>query len=329
MDLYANTVEISCVALKIPCSFLLSPLFPWRWTFSLDTIFGGSTVSHQGPLCRSPHPSWGILRTFFVNVFVNGSTVVSPTRPRAPGPAQRGAGGRPRCPSPGASAPADRSAERAHHATHRKPQRGRQDEGHDHLHHRRACPGRGRQNDRRQGMGTTRAGNRVGAGVRGLQPPLVPLPGGGGTLFLAAALLPPPSLRLSPGEQWEEPSHGRAAPQQDSGGGSTGVDVGPGGGTEGLPGRVWLLRTAASCRWRAPRPSPGSPSSGTAGMKRSSTALPTSVTPKSSTPTNTWATRRGSSSPHSRTGEGERQLPSTGGRAASPGCRVLTGSLRR
>lgn len=44
----------------------------------------------------------------------------------------------------------------------------------------------------------------------------MPLPGGGGTLFLAAALLPPPSLRLSPGEQWEEPSHGRAAPQQDS-----------------------------------------------------------------------------------------------------------------
>lgn len=49
---------------------------------------------------------------------------------------------------------------------------------------------------------------------------------------------------------------------------------GPAGGKPACP----------SCRWRAPRPSPGSPSCGTAGMRRRSTALPTSATPRSSIP---------------------------------------------
>lgn len=68
---------------------------------------------------------------------------------------------------------------------------------------------------------------------------------------------------------------------------------GPAGGKPACP----------SCRWRAPRPSPGSPSCGTAGMRRRSTALPTSATPRSSTRTSTWATLHDWSSPRSPTGE--------------------------
>lgn len=75
-------------------------------------------------------------------------------------------------------------------------------------------------------------------------------------------------------------------------------------------------------RWRAPRPSPGSPSCGTAGTRRRSTALPTSVMPRSSTHMSTWATPRGWSSPHSRTGEGPGRLPAwprtTQGRESHP-----------
>lgn len=76
------------------------------------------------------------------------------------------------------------------------------------------------------------------------------------------------------------------------------------------PGSGMGLETScfqrASRRWRAHRPSPGSPSSGIAGMRRRGTASPTSATPRSSTPTSTWVTRHGWSSPRSPTGEDAR-----------------------
>lgn len=89
-------------------------------------------------------------------VIVNSTVVFLPGgRPRDP------AAGTPRgwrAPGPPkAVAPADQSAERAHHPAHREPERGRQDEDHDHLHHRRARARRGGQDDHGQG---TAAGRR-------------------------------------------------------------------------------------------------------------------------------------------------------------------------
>lgn len=95
------------------------------------------------------------------------------------------------------------------------------------------------------------------------------------------------------------------------------LDAGTGGGKRAKEGSLGTRGPASpsscipvgnkssgsSCRWRVLRPSPGRPSSGIAGMKRSNTALPTSAMPKSSIPTSIWATRRGWSSPRSPTGE--------------------------
>lgn len=53
-----------------------------------------------------------------------------------------------------------------------------------------------------------------------------------------------------------------------------------------------LLHPLWPCRWRTRRPSCGSPSWGTAGTTRRSTVSPTFATHSSSTPTNTWETRR-------------------------------------
>lgn len=57
------------------------------------------------------------------------------------------------------------------------------------------------------------------------------------------------------------------------------------------------LRSRLLRRWRAPRSSPGSPSSGTAGTRGGGTATPTSATLSSSTPTSTWGTPPAWSSP--------------------------------
>ncbi|XP_039715552.1 dynein axonemal heavy chain 17 isoform X3 [Pteropus medius] len=67
------------------------------------------------------------------------------------GPGVRTAGGRLRERDQGLQQEADRPAERPDHPAHREPQRRRQDEGYDHLHHRRTRTRRGGQNDHGQG----------------------------------------------------------------------------------------------------------------------------------------------------------------------------------
>lgn len=128
-----------------------------------------------------------------------------------------------------------------------------------------------------------------GGGPQALLPPLP----GAVTLFLAAPPLSLPEVHPCPGRG----SEGGSVP-----------------GAPGGPGDQLALHWP--CRWRAPRPSPGSPSCGIAGTKRRSTASPTSATPRSSTRTSTWATRRGWSSPRSRTGADA--LPARAGLHAGP-----------
>lgn len=157
----------------------------------------------------------------------------------------------------------------------------------------------------------------MGARGSGLQP-ASPTPvtasssvGQGGTLLQAVATLSfTPSL--TPGKPLDEQPN-QKCPQFSSGRVVLGLMGAPGedGELEAPQGQGPLGGKPACSprRWRAPRPSPGSPSCGTAGTRSGSTALPTSATPRSSIHMSTWATRHGWSSPHSRTGEGPSRLP--------------------
>lgn len=162
-------------------------------------------------------------------------------------------------------------------------------------------------------------GSRSQGGGLGLRTPAsIPHPsylfflsGAGGTLLQAVAT-PSFTPSLTPGKPLDEQPN-QKCPRFSSGRVVLGLMGAPGedGELEAPQGQGPLGGKPACSprRWRAPRPSPGSPSCGTAGTRSGSTALPTSATPRSSIHMSTWATRRGWSSPHSRTGEGPSRLP--------------------
>ena len=123
----------------------------------------------------------------------------------------------------GMFAPTDQPAQRAHHSAHWKPQCRGQNEDHDHLYHRCPRPGRGSQDDHRQGMGAWRGQEPGwGPGAQDSSPHPPPqsllLPQRGGGTLLQAAATPFCTPNLTPGEPLDEQPN-QKCPWFSSGGG--------------------------------------------------------------------------------------------------------------